>query len=122
MEATGVLDADDEVDLFLLHCVFLPRINSSLAQFSKAWNLHPLHTERNWSPTKIWINNMLPLIDLEDTTESFDNYGIDYHGPAATVDDNAIIIPDTMAPVLSEQLLTQFLSVVEDTLMGYNIT
>ena len=36
MEATGILDPVSEVDLFILHCVFLPRINRSLTEFSRA--------------------------------------------------------------------------------------
>ena len=42
MEATNVLDPSDKADIFLLHCIFLPRIQRSLAQFARAWNLHPL--------------------------------------------------------------------------------
>ena len=48
MEATGILDPDCESDLFVLHCVYLPRINKSLRQFMIAWNNHPLCTEHNW--------------------------------------------------------------------------
>lgn len=53
MEATGDLDANDEIDIFVLHSVFLPRIRKSLEQFSRAWNLR---TERNWSPRQIMLN------------------------------------------------------------------
>ena len=42
MEATGVLDPDNEVDLYVLHCVFMPRINKSLGEFTRAWNMHPV--------------------------------------------------------------------------------
>ena len=41
-EALGILDPVDEVDLFVLHCVYLPRINRSLKEFMRAWNLHPI--------------------------------------------------------------------------------
>ena len=50
MAAIGVLDIDLESDLFVLHCVFLSMINNSLHNFARAWNLHPLRTEANWSP------------------------------------------------------------------------
>ena len=59
MEALGVLDADDEEDLFVLHCIFLQRIRRSLSDFSKAWSLHPLRTEHNWCPQKIWVNSVM---------------------------------------------------------------
>ena len=31
----------------------------SLTEFACAWNYHPLRTERNWSPRKIWMNGTL---------------------------------------------------------------
>lgn len=47
MEALEILDSSSDLDLFVLHCMYLPRIRSSLQEFSRAWNLHPLRTERN---------------------------------------------------------------------------
>jgi len=45
MEAMGVLDPVSDTDLFVLHCVYLPRINNSLDEFARAWDLHPIRTE-----------------------------------------------------------------------------
>ena len=56
MEALGVLDPDDECDLFVLHCIFLPRINRSLTSFTQAWNSQ---LKKNWTPRQIMINNMI---------------------------------------------------------------
>ena len=64
MEAMGALDLDDEVDLFVLHCVYLARINKSLSDFTTAWNLHPLRTERNWSPKQIMINCLIQQAEI----------------------------------------------------------
>ena len=47
-EAVGDLDPTDDTDLFVLHLVYIPRINRLLEQFASSWNLHPLRTERNW--------------------------------------------------------------------------
>ena len=55
MEFTGMLDPDDEIHLFCLHYVFIPQINSSLAQFITMWNAHPLRTESNHSPNQLWM-------------------------------------------------------------------
>lgn len=41
MEPVGVLNPDNEIDLFVLHCLYLPRINKSLDEFTRAWNRHP---------------------------------------------------------------------------------
>ena len=69
LEALGVLDPVDEHDLFGLHCIFLPRINRSLSAFSNAWNMHPLRTERNWSPRQIMINSMIKESDIHQSSE-----------------------------------------------------
>lgn len=59
LEARELLDPDDEHDLFVLHNVFLRVINHHLQMFVRAWNQHPLRTERNWPPHKIWMNGMM---------------------------------------------------------------
>ena len=45
-----MLNPADESDLFVLHRVFLPRINNALHEFALAWNLHPMRTMHNLSP------------------------------------------------------------------------
>ena len=42
MEASGVLYPVSEVDLFCLHYVFLPQLNSQIVRFIEGWNNHPL--------------------------------------------------------------------------------
>lgn len=56
LEAQGLLDPDSDHDLFILHSVFIHVINYHLDVFVKAWNRHPMRTERNWSPHKIWYD------------------------------------------------------------------
>ena len=60
MEENGILNIDDEVQLFCLHYVFLPRINDSLQQFVTTWNHHPLRTESNLSPLQLWMTGEHP--------------------------------------------------------------
>ena len=55
-----VLDIDNKLHLFALHYIFLPRINNSRQQFISMWNNHPLGTERNLSPTQLWITGEHP--------------------------------------------------------------
>ena len=59
METTGLLDPNEDADLFLLHCIYLPRINKSLYEFARAWNHHPIRTERNWTPRQIMLNSLI---------------------------------------------------------------
>ena len=55
LEESGDLDVSDNVDLFSLHYVFLPRINQHLRIFASCWNDHPIRTVRNKTPNQLWI-------------------------------------------------------------------
>ena len=65
MEDTGVLDVDNELHLFALHYIFLPRINNSLQQFQTTWNNHHIGTVRNMSPMQLWMTGEHPHNDDE---------------------------------------------------------
>ena len=43
------------IQMFVLHYLFLDRINESLSEFRKAWNNHKVRTEHNKSPVQIFI-------------------------------------------------------------------
>ena len=58
MEEEHLLDIENEVHIFALHYVFLPRINNALNHFAEAWNCHPLSSERNMSPVQLWISGL----------------------------------------------------------------
>ena len=58
MEEERLLDVENEVHMFALHYVFLPRINNALSHFAEAWNCHPLSSERNMSPVQLWISGL----------------------------------------------------------------
>lgn len=42
LETCNGLDPDNESHLFALHCLYLPLINTSLKEFTRAWNHHPI--------------------------------------------------------------------------------
>ncbi len=50
MEDHGLLDPTDEIHLFALHYVFLPRINQNLEIFRESHNKAPLSSKNNRSP------------------------------------------------------------------------
>lgn len=67
MESDGKLSCLNEVDMFCLHAVFLPRINSALDSFVESWNNHPLSTSHNQTPNQLFIQgaisrNMAPTL------------------------------------------------------------
>ena len=92
MGELGVLDPTDELHLFTLHFVFLPRINDLLHRWAQAYNRHPLETEHSSSPRQLWIESMLRLqnsnhaaaqgvFDRGTVESTLEQYGIDWEGP-----------------------------------------
>uniref|UniRef100_A0A4W5Q2M0 Integrase catalytic domain-containing protein n=1 Tax=Hucho hucho TaxID=62062 RepID=A0A4W5Q2M0_9TELE len=43
-EREGIVDVDNEIHLWALHCVYLLRINRDLTEFCNQWNHHGLRT------------------------------------------------------------------------------
>lgn len=58
MEEHGLFDPSDEIHLFALHYVFIPRINRNLETFRESCNKAPLSTEGNKSPEQLWLTGM----------------------------------------------------------------
>ena len=63
LEENHLLCPSDDIDLFLLHYIFLPRINDHLELFRQAYSRHRLRTEGNHSPLQLWINGILATSD-----------------------------------------------------------
>ena len=59
LEASGQLDPLNEVDIFCLHWVYLPRLNDSLQQFIESWNNHSLCSEHSRTPNQLFIEGIL---------------------------------------------------------------
>ncbi len=113
MEALEILNPDNELDLFVLHCVYLPKIRWHLQEFSRAWNVHPLRTERNWSPRKIWTNSVIrDTVDTSFNLQDSHTYGIDLTAPLPDEDLVTVDVPDTVSPLSGDQL-EQFLASID---------
>ncbi len=118
MEATGILDSCNEEDMFVLHCVFVPRINVAWHYFARAWNLHPLRTVHNWSPKNIFLDGTLDessasgFRDVVDDVplESLNLLGIErlYESYSEIEQIGRVVVPLTPAP-LSQDLLQKLL-------------
>ncbi|XP_046873034.1 uncharacterized protein LOC124465348 [Hypomesus transpacificus] len=61
LESDGIIDIDNEMHLWALHYVYLPRINKDLRLFCSQWNNHGLRTERNRSPLQLFVRGSLEL-------------------------------------------------------------
>lgn len=61
LEDVGVLNVEDEYDLYALHFVCLPHIQKKLDCFREGWANHSLRTERNRTPLQLWITGLHSL-------------------------------------------------------------
>ena len=80
MEEHGILDPDNEVDLWCLHFIFMKEINNALSRWVEGWIRHPLRTEHNHSPLQLWVRGMRwehITVPQPDET-NWDFYGIDW--------------------------------------------
>uniref|UniRef100_A0A669C4E2 Integrase catalytic domain-containing protein n=1 Tax=Oreochromis niloticus TaxID=8128 RepID=A0A669C4E2_ORENI len=59
LEEEGIIDIDNEMHLWALHYIYLPRINRDLKDFTQQWNNHGLRTERHLSPLQIFVQGSL---------------------------------------------------------------
>jgi len=58
MENVGLLDPDNIADIWALHFIYLPIIQSQLDLFRDAWCNHPIRTAHNRTPNQLWILGM----------------------------------------------------------------
>ncbi|XP_046839481.1 uncharacterized protein LOC124433742 [Xenia sp. Carnegie-2017] len=103
LEENSLLDSLNEVHLFCLQFVYLPRINASLAEFVTQWNYHGLRTCSHQTPMAMWQTNMLLESD-ESSLINFELYGIDFEGPLPDIiTSNNIVVPNSDVELTDEQ-------------------
>jgi len=61
LEEENLLDPLNEVNLFGLHYVYMPQINSAIEHFKQGWNHHPIRTAHNRSPYQLFTSAALHL-------------------------------------------------------------
>ncbi len=67
MEDNNILDLTNDVHIYCLHHVFLPRIQADLERWMTAHNNHGLRTEHHRTPLQIWFSTNL-LTSAQDNT------------------------------------------------------
>ncbi len=65
LEMQQLLNVDDDIDMFVLHFTFKPRINNHLKKFENGWNAHKMRTERSMTPNQIWIKGLHDMVGQE---------------------------------------------------------
>ena len=119
LESAEMLDPNNEIDLYALHYVFIPRLNKSLEIFVMQWNNHALSSEHGRTPFQVWTQGFyqFALADhttvrevLDPTSVDFQQYGIDDDGPVPQVQtENTVEIPRSAIELTNDeyQLLTE---------------
>ncbi|KAA0724141.1 hypothetical protein E1301_Tti020079 [Triplophysa tibetana] len=67
LESEGKIDSTNEMHLWALHYVYMPRINRDLLLFVNQWNHHKLRTARYMSPHQIFIRGCLLQLHRNQT-------------------------------------------------------
>ena len=134
MESCEFLDPDNEVHLFSLQYIYIPRVNRALDYFTSQWNNHPMATERNKSPLQTWTagfyrfaeSNYTVVRDVLDVDNTdFNTYGIDDHGPSPQIEtNNNVVVPATSIELNLEEtqsLEDQIFPLMEDNDNGIQL-
>ena len=103
LEAQHLLDSTNELHLFALHMVFLPRINKSLLELENQLSYRGMRTSQNKCPLALWETSMMTF---HPNLEVFPlQYGIDTFGPVPIddFDDEGIIVPEIQHEISHEQ-------------------
>ena len=101
LEDLGMLDINNETDMFCLHYVFLPRIKKAVREFADAHNNHAIRTEGNLTPLQLFHLNS-HLIPLHQSTIS--SGGSDGIGPESVQDLSVVDVPRTTSPLTDDEL------------------
>lgn len=113
MKYQDLLDPLNEMHLYALHYVFIPRINHALSEFMQGWNHHPIRTAHNKSPQQLFTAGALLLqhsglttLDFFDTVD--DTFGIDEEGPVPVLESEAevaVTVPEISVHIDEEDFV-----------------
>ena len=102
LENQRVLNPLDNVHLFCLHQVYIPRINHTLSEFTDQINNHPIRTENNQSPCQLFISGTMASRNsattgvrniLENVVDPA-TYGIEEDGPTPDPLEDGVVVVD----------------------------
>ncbi|XP_013889899.1 uncharacterized protein LOC106537082 [Austrofundulus limnaeus] len=97
LESEGIIDADNEMHIWALHYVYLPRINRDLQGFIGTWNHHGLRTEHHLTPTQSFVRGYLQQ-QRRQTTAMQDMFGTAQGRHSSTT----TVVPQEEAPATSD--------------------
>ena len=103
LESQQLLDPLNEIHLYALHYVYLPRIGHALDIFREGWNHHSIRTENNLTPHQLYARGTLSmhssgLSALDFLDEVDDTYGVDDADDAmeAPLEAETVAVPESV--------------------------
>ena len=128
LESVSMLDPNNDLYLFCLHMVYIPRINRHLKCWKDAWAKHPMSSEHNLTPEQLWTSGLQRIATsnshiANEVFESFEevshlvttwimqylmlqlqdqveDFGVDWEGPVPLEDQSeALCVPETPNPL-----------------------
>lgn len=99
LEDRELLNPHNDIHIFALHYIYLPRINRTLHGFVEGWNNHKIRTVGNKSPNQLFVEGILRLHRSELTALDFSEhineteYGVEDGDGVTNMDNGEVVIP-----------------------------
>lgn len=110
MEEHGVLDSLNEVHLFCLHYIYLPRIQRAATEFQNQWNNHGLSTQGGQTPLQLWQRGIINNAGIHNPNMNGiceNDFGIDECRPLPELEtNNNVIVPSTNISISDTMMVT----------------
>lgn len=110
LESEGVLNVNNDTDIFCLHSVYLPRINKILDEFVAAHNSHKISTEGNKTPEQLFWVNIRNAYHEDDMLPNTSNLDIE---ELASSDLPHVNVPDISCPLQGDLQLQNFSTFIQ---------
>ena len=113
----NLLNPINNLHIFSLHFVYIPRINQALQEFIQSWNHHGKQTERGQNPHQLFTSGSIQLQNAGSTALDFfeevlDTYGIEDTGNTSVDDDEQGIEVPPIDIRISEQQMEMLQNLV----------
>ena len=115
LEDRGLLDPLNDIHIFALHYVYLPRINETLRGFVEGWNNHKIRTTGYKTPNQLFVEGSLQLHQSGLTAMDFfdhvdETYGVTNES-VVREDDEGVLVPESDF-VLQQDHYEELMSIV----------
>ncbi|XP_062420513.1 uncharacterized protein LOC134132730 [Pungitius pungitius] len=98
MEQNNVLDSLNEIHLFCLHYIYLPRIQRAATEFQNQWNNHGLSTQGGQTPLQLWQRGIVNNVGMHNPCmngvyDIHSDFAIDERPLLQLQTNNAVVVP-----------------------------